>query len=750
MKIIDRWQSDSPSNLSESGEGHSKGADFPHRDYETRVWVLRVFCRLARPSAGSRRSRLSDLIEDALEPLGLNFEYEGEPDLKLLARSLRKTLKQDEARLARAGNSELARNIARLGKILSLSESEKTLLRFFTQMSISKQLQEICDDRIVGSMNGKKLPRCLAVILDLPQQDIAKSLSKNAPLLKSGIIEGCGMGRRRRYAEFELKDLEVTAHLATALLEQHNSEQDFLAALFRRSPAATLTKNDFPHAEKEFALARDYLEAARKSDSRGVNILIYGQPGTGKTEMARAVCDALGLNLYETPIEDEDSDPMEGDERIRSCMLAQCLLARRGDTVLLFDEIEDVFPESFRGPALFFFGGLQGGKDNGKKAWTNHLLENNPIPTFWISNKAGQIDPAFIRRFDVVLRLHPPGPKVRRRMLDSMLDGVEVSETWLDRMATNRDLTPAHIARGAKVVKALAESEKPKKRGKRSTKEGQTADHAVLSQATPESVLETLFTNTLEAQGRRLNPMAPAPMLTLYDPDLLNADADLSALAQGIAANPKGRLCFYGPPGTGKTAFAHHLASCMGNPIIVRQMADLLSCFVGETEQNIAAMFHEAKRERAVLLLDEADGLLGGREGASHSWEITQTNQVLTSMENFDGVFIASTNLMKHLDQASLRRFDFKIAFSYLKPSQSWKMFRQTLKKQGLKVSAKEADSAQQRLRRIDNLTPGDFNTVLRKQRLLGGFSTARQLLAALEQEAKLKPGANKTIGFVS
>ena len=750
MRIIDQWQSDSPSNLSESEEDRSKGADFPQRDYETRVWVLRVFCRLARPSAGSRRSRLRDLIEDALEPLGLNFEYEDEPDLKLLARSLRKTLKQDEARLARAGNSELARNIARLGKILSLSESEKTLLRFFTQMSISKQLQEICDDRIVGSMNGKKLPRCLAAILDLPQQDIAKSLSKNAPLLKSGIIEGCGMGRRRRYAEFELKDLEVTAHLATALLEQHNSEQDFLAALFRRSPAATLTKNDFPHAEKEFALAHDYLEAARKSDSRGVNILIYGQPGTGKTEMARAVCDALGLNLYETPIEDEDSDPMEGDERIRSCMLAQCLLARRGDTVLLFDEIEDVFPESFRGPALFFFGGLQSGKDNGKKAWTNHLLENNPIPTFWISNKAGQIDPAFIRRFDVVVRLHPPGPKVRRRMLDAMLDGVEVSETWLDRMATNRDLTPAHIARGAKVVKALSEREKPKKRGKRSAKRSQTAGHAVLSQATPESVLETLFTNTLEAQGRRLNPMAPAPMLTLYDPDLLNADADLSALAQGIAANPKGRLCFYGPPGTGKTAFAHHLASCMGSPIIARQMADLLSCFVGETEQNIAAMFHEAKRERAVLLLDEADGLLGERGGASHSWEITQTNQVLTSMENFDGVFIASTNLMKHLDQASLRRFDFKIAFSYLKSSQAWKMFRQTLKKQGLKVSAKEADSAQQRLRRIDNLTPGDFNTVLRKQRLLGGFSTARQLLAALEQEAKLKPGANKTIGFVS
>ena len=352
--------------------------------------------------------------------------------------------------MARAENSKLSRNIAWLGKILSLSETEKTLLRFVAQMSINKHLQRVGMTMI--SMNLKKLPCYLAVILDLPQRDIAKSLSNNAPLLKSGIIE---IGRRHRCAEFELNDLEVTAHLATALLDRHNSEQDLLAALFRRSPAATLTKNDFPHAEKEFALARDYLRAARKSDSRGVNILIYGRPGTGKTEMARAVCDELGLNLYETPIEyedNEDSIPREGDERIRWCMLAQCMLARRGDTVLLFDEIEDVFPE--------------GAEDNGKKAWTNHLLENNPIPTFWISNKAGQIDPAFIRRFDVVLRLHPPGPQVRRRMLDSMLDGVEVSETWLDRMATNRDLTPAHIARAAKVVKALTKGKKPKHCGK--------------------------------------------------------------------------------------------------------------------------------------------------------------------------------------------------------------------------------------------------------------------------------------------
>ncbi|SFV60837.1 ATPase, AAA family [hydrothermal vent metagenome] len=90
--------------------------------------------------------------------------------------------------------------------------------------------------------------------------------------------------------------------------------------------------------------------------------------------------------------------------------------------------------------------------------------------------------------------------------------------------------------------------------------------------------------------------------------------------------------------------------------------------WVGGTEKNIANAFREAKEEKAVLVFDEVDSFLADRTGAKQSWEVTQVNEMLVQMENFDGIFIATTNLMDNLDRASLRRFDLKLEFSYLKP----------------------------------------------------------------------------------
>jgi SpoVK/Ycf46/Vps4 family AAA+-type ATPase len=85
--------------------------------------------------------------------------------------------------------------------------------------------------------------------------------------------------------------------------------------------------------------------------------------------------------------------------------------------------------------------------------------------------------------------------------------------------------------------------------------------------------------------------------------------------------------------------------------------------WVGGTEKAIAEAFAQAEDSDAILLLDEADSLFLNREHSQHSWERSQTNELLTQMEAYSGVLICCTNLLKNLDSAVLRRFTFKVAF---------------------------------------------------------------------------------------
>jgi SpoVK/Ycf46/Vps4 family AAA+-type ATPase len=115
-------------------------------------------------------------------------------------------------------------------------------------------------------------------------------------------------------------------------------------------------------------------------------------------------------------------------------------------------------------------------------------------------------------------------------------------------------------------------------------------------------------------------------------------------------------------------------------------------------------------------------------------------------METYNGVFIASTNRLEELDQASLRRFDLKIKFDPLKPKQAWKLLLNYCKALGLKAPQKYLE---QELYKMDNLTPGDF-ALLARQHRFKPMADAKELIHALQAECKLKtPYKSQSIGFV-
>jgi SpoVK/Ycf46/Vps4 family AAA+-type ATPase len=179
----------------------------------------------------------------------------------------------------------------------------------------------------------------------------------------------------------------------------------------------------------------------------------------------------------------------------------------------------------------------------------------------------------------------------------------------------------------------------------------------------------------------------------------------------------------------------------------VRQASDLVSKYVGETEQNMAKMFEEAQTESAVLLLDEADSFLRSRQRAERNYEVTEVNEMLQGMERFAGLFICTTNLFDDLDEAALRRFTFKVRFRPLRAEQREAMFVA----EALGGDAALLDAARRaRLVLLDQLAPGDFAAVKRQVEILGAAFEPDEFLSQLESEHRVKPGVRdrRGIGF--
>jgi SpoVK/Ycf46/Vps4 family AAA+-type ATPase len=248
---------------------------------------------------------------------------------------------------------------------------------------------------------------------------------------------------------------------------------------------------------------------------------------------------------------------------------------------------------------------------------------------------------------------------------------------------------------------------------------------------------------TISALCRAVNGKAPRPEQCTSDEfcrDLVNADVDVDALLSKVAgagAAPRFSICLFGPPGTGKSALARELARKMGLEHIQKRYSDIASKWLGESEQNIARAFEEAIESNAVLIFDEADSLLGDRQRAQHSWEISQVNEMLTWMESHPLPFVCSTNLMTHLDAASLRRFTFKIRFDYLRPEQVRTAFQHFF---GLLPSEPLAG--------LNRLTPSDFTVVRGKAKILGTIGNAAELVEMLRSEQAAKPDFVRPIGF--
>jgi len=686
-------------------EGSELGrANTPRTTSMIELWCLRMLVLCGGYRKFIEKDGFSS--DEVLAVLGLEEYAEQEIDRPAFI----KLLKQQHLRMERehyAYPKTLRDNLSHILDRIPLNKVEKNILVFAIILKTEIALEE-CTDTL-GNLDKAKLMRALSTILALPLRDITAALAINGRLAMSGLLKVDTAWCRTMESKIDLmKDL------AENILAPGTDASRMFANSFIEGQEPKLSAKDFEHVKEPYALIQSYLEQARQK-TEGVNFLIYGLPGSGKTEMVRAVVRDAGAQLYEISMEDAEGDPLSSKERFSAYQLSQTILNRTPGAIIMFDEIEDVFPESSR------FEKPRPGNTE-KKAWINRLLETNQVPAFWLSNRVEQIDPAFLRRFDYVLKMPKPTSRMRKQMFTRYLGNLPVSEAWLAKMSANRDILPAHIEKAAKVAVHVADNNAQK----------------------VEAVLESVLDGTMEILEVRKAYNAPPAMATSYSLDYVSANVDAPGLVDGLKRSRRGNICFYGPPGTGKTALGQYIAEQLDQPLIVKRASDLLSMWVGGTEKHIAEMFREAKDENGVLLLDEADSFLRDRRGANHSWEVTQVNELLVQMENFDGLFICSTNLMDDLDQASLRRFAIKVGFEYLKPEQAWKMLQK-------ECVGKATTKDHRTITSMRNIAPGDFAAVKKRLAILGQDATADTLITGLKEECAIKeyqPVGN--IGFIT
>ena len=644
----------------------------------------------------------SDEIASAF---GLPEELENDKNLRTVARRLLKarykTLQKSTALLPELWK-QAYENLVTLAEFLQLNPVEQELLRFAMHLRSEGAMRDL-----FGYLPKSDLQRTAAIMADLlkqPKNQILSALKKGSKLDAYGLID-------RDYRPDSVHDYLDWGETLDfdEFVTQPLNENVLLKSCTEVAQVPSLQLDDFAHIAGMKEMMLTYLQQALKHHRKGVNLLIYGVPGTGKTEFAGLLAQALGISAYNITYMDSDGDVVKAEQRLNYSRLAQTLLNGK-QALLIFDEIEDVFNGSF----------MERSVAQKNKAWTNQLLENNNVPMIWLSNSVSGIDPAFLRRFDFILEM-PDLPLKNKSALITQLAEGKLSPAYVQHFAKVRSLTPAILSRTIRVTKEL-----------------NTSNFA--------ETLLMMFNQTLKSQNKpKIEPLVLGK--ADYNLDYVACNDNIHRISEGLKRSKKGRICCYGPPGTGKTAWAAWLAEELDMPLLLKQGSDLLNRYVGGTEQNIAQAFEQAKADNALLVLDEVDTFLFSREGADRSWERSQVNEMLTQIERFEGLMVVSTNLIEVLDPAALRRFDLKLKFDYLTLPQRLDFAKQQAEILGLPLLSEE-DLSQ--IESLNLLTPGDFAAVARRHQF-SPFQKVQDWLNALQGECEVKPAFSATtrrIGF--
>ena len=593
------------------------------------------------------------------------------------AREMRKVIKKLKAKI-KPKSTVLEQQLLIIKDIFDLSETEYEILLYMSFRKINNIFNKYFE-----SLDGQSCSTFTKEYLGLRQGKHERVMDE----LYHKNITDC---RRNEYINDEFVKILDNCKC--------NTRDKIISVLIGKKQKSKLKIEDYSHI-KETEQVINILTKAVEQNKKGINILLYGGVGTGKTEFAKLIANTAGIPMYAVNTEKDKYEEAEREDRLVDLNTKLHLLGKAGNACILFDEGEDVMNNLGR---------------TSSKGYMNRLLESADVPIIWTTNNIYDVDPAFLRRMTYCIEFEKLSEETRLNIWNRVLkqNKLNVSHDKLVELNKNYDIPPSLIANAVQTTKMIGGDEND---------------------------FEGFIENVAKVVTKKKNVKNTKEFeMKEYDESLVNTDIDIQDLTRKIKNSGKLKfsLCLYGEPGTGKSLYARYLAKQIGCEVVMKRASDLMSKWVGGTEENIAAAFAEAKNKKAMLIFDEADSFLQDRNNAHTSWEVSQVNEMLTWMESHEYPFVCTTNLLDTLDEASLRRFTFKIKFDFLTVPQVNQAIEHFFGIKDANVN-------------IKGLTAGDFSTVKKKTDFLG-ITDLDEIAKMLQEEVKVKKSKElkNTVGF--
>lgn len=610
---------------------------------------------------------------DGQPKAGRRYRDDSDEDPRLVALRLKAAL-ADETRLRTQIDQRLVlpeanpTSLDRLCTMHKLDNFERTLVLLSAAPAFSRGFEEhfasVMGDRHCSSAPTVELAFNFFELSFSDRILRRTTFSKHAPLFANDVLVFEALGRLSGPEELLSADIRMASRTFAFLVGHQALSADLIEFSAIETPLARLDQVVLPDEDKGRILSvienhDQFLHYRREwgfdrviQYGRGVLLLFSGPPGTGKTMTAHGIANHLGKRVLNVDIP-AFVESREADHYLPALFRE----ARLQDALLFFDECDSLFASRRHGNQLM-----------------NVLLteiERFEGVAVLATNSPDALDPALDRRILVKVRFAEPDQEARVAIWKKHMpsEAPFAADVDVNALASQFEISGGYIKNA--VLTALAAAVHGKAAVRDTAGDEPKITMQQLEKAAKAQVHRTTDDHVDLTQPRvTLADVVLPPDVAEQVSEIVDAARNRRVVLErwgigtGLSYGTGVCALLSGPPGTGKTLCAEAIAGELNRPLYNVSARELLSKWVGESEQKVGAAFRSAKATGAVLFLDEAESLLGDRSANDLSrHDHSVVNTLLVQIERFDGVVLLASNQADKLDAALSRRLGWKVAF---------------------------------------------------------------------------------------